>query len=308
MYTKLLSSIATHNKYLTIHNNIIERAKARANSLSEAKKLLGYCEAHHIVPKSFNLGGENDAGNLAYLTAKEHILVHRLLCKFTADKHRITSLRAYHAMCFLHSHNNRKASLHELAKAREAVSISNRGKRGMTTPKWFGQEKTLEEFKQVLEEHVLNNLSDPQISKIYGVSATAIHNWRNKLGIKKRRWQLSDKDWLYNKYWSHKLSCQDIADILGCTGSAVQLAMKKFEIPVRDALARQQNISKEKRGYFPAKDSQGNTYAIKKDDPRYLSGELVGLHKGNRAITDGISIKYINKDAELPEGWHFSKS
>lgn len=308
MYITLLNDISINNKYLTIHNNIIKRAKARANSISDAKKLLGYCEAHHIVPKSFNLGGDKDERNIVYLTTKEHILIHRLLCKFTTDSHRISSLRAYHAMCFLSSHNNRKASLHELAKAREAASIANRGKRSMSTPKWFIQGSTLDDFKQKLEEHVANNMSDPQIGKLYGVSATAIHNWRNKLGIKKRRWQLSDKEWLEDKYWNHKLSCQDIADILGCTGSAVQLAMKKFDIPIRDASDRQQNISKEKRGYFPAKDKQGNRYTIKKDDPRYLSGDLVGLHKDTRAITNGLSIKYIQKDAKLPEGWRFSKS
>jgi hypothetical protein len=308
LYITLLNSISINNKYLTIHNKIIERAKTRANSSYEAKKLLGHCEGHHIVPKSFNLGGEKDSRNLVYLTTKEHILVHRLLCKFTIGSYRISSLRAYHAMCFLPSCNNRKASLHELAKAREAASLANRGKRGMSVPKWFGEEKTLEEFKQTLEEHVANKLSDPQIGKIYGVSATTIHNWRKKLGINKRRWQLSDKDWLEDKYCNHKLSCQDIADILGCTGSAVQLAMKKFGISIRNVRERQQNVDKERRGYFPAKDKQGNKYVIKKDDPRYLSGELVGLHKDTRAITDGTSIKYLEKDARLPEGWYFSKS
>jgi hypothetical protein len=308
LYITILNSIAVDNKYLTIHNNIIIRALARANSLSTARAQLGYCELHHIVPKSFDLGGKNDQRNLVYLTIKEHILVHRLLCKFTTDKYRISSLRAYHAMCFLPSHNNRRPSLHELSKAREAAAIANRGKRGMSTPKWFDAEKTLEEFKQTLQEHVDNRLSDPQIGKIYSVSATSIHNWRNKLGIKKRRWQLADKNWLQNKYWVEKLSCQDIAAILDCTSSAVQLAMKKFGIPVRTALDRQQNVDKEKRGYFPAKDKCGSRYTIKKDDHRYLSGELVGLHKHTKAITDGVSTKYIDKNTKPPEGWYFSKS
>ena len=49
----------------------MERAKNR--------HLEGYKEQHHILPKS--LGGDNNPGNLVYLTAKEHFLCHRLLCE-----------------------------------------------------------------------------------------------------------------------------------------------------------------------------------------------------------------------------------
>jgi predicted DNA-binding protein YlxM (UPF0122 family) len=310
MYIKLLNTIAIKNKYLVIHNNIITRAQARANTKYEAQKLLGYCEGHHIVPKSFKLGGDKDACNIVYLTAKEHIIIHRLLCKITTDKYRICSLRAYHAMCYINNggQDKRYPSTHELAKAREAVSIANKGKRRMNKPKWFTEGDTLDDFKQALEEHVADFMSDPEIGDLYGVSSTAIHNWRKKLDIKKRRWQLSDPAWLEQKYYIHKLSCQDIADILKCTSSAVQLAMKKFDIPVRDASERQQNVPKNRRGYFPAVDVFGNKYSIKKDDPRYLSGELVGLHKGKVAITNGMSIKYIRKEERIPEGWYLKKS
>lgn len=310
MYIKLLNTIAIKNKYLIIHNSIITKAQARANTRHDAQKLLGYCEAHHIIPKSFKLGGEKDERNIAYLTAKEHITIHRLLCKITKDNYRISSLRAYHAMCYINNggQNKRYPSIHELAKAREAASIANRGKKGMSKPKWFIQGDTLEDFRQKLEEHVADVMSDPEIGDLYGVSATAIHNWRNKLGIKKRRWQLSEPAWLEQKYWVHKLSCQDIADILGCTSSAVQLAMKKFDIPLRDSIERQQNVPKNKRGYFPAVDVLSNRYFIKKDDPRYLTGDLVGIHKGKLAITNGIAVKYIKKDEIPPEGWYLKKS
>ena len=44
------------------------------------------------------------------------------------------------------------------------------------------------------------------------------------------------------------------------------------------ATKKKQSISR--GGRFIAKDSLGNTYQITKDDPRYLSGELVGINKG----------------------------
>jgi hypothetical protein len=56
--------------YKRIHDLIIERAKNR--------HLEGYSEKHHILPAC--LGGTNDKSNLVKLTAKEHFIVHKLLC------------------------------------------------------------------------------------------------------------------------------------------------------------------------------------------------------------------------------------
>jgi len=57
--------------YQRIHDQIIERAKSR--------QLSGYKERHHIIPKC--LGGDNVENNLVYLTAREHFIIHKLLCK-----------------------------------------------------------------------------------------------------------------------------------------------------------------------------------------------------------------------------------
>jgi hypothetical protein len=57
--------------YEKIYNQIIEHAQNR--------KLEGYKEKHHIVPKC--LGGSNEKENLVELTAKEHFLCHKLLCE-----------------------------------------------------------------------------------------------------------------------------------------------------------------------------------------------------------------------------------
>lgn len=58
--------------YKKIHDYIIERARNR-------KPLTGYTEKHHIIPKC--MGGSDDKENLVELTAREHFIVHKLLCE-----------------------------------------------------------------------------------------------------------------------------------------------------------------------------------------------------------------------------------
>lgn len=65
--------------YTRIHNLIITKAKTR--------KLHGYSESHHIVPKC--MGGTNERSNLVNLTAKEHFLIHRLLCKIYPNNNKL---------------------------------------------------------------------------------------------------------------------------------------------------------------------------------------------------------------------------
>lgn len=72
------------NKYSQYYYNIINKAKSRASSKSEAKKIFGYVEKHHIIPKV--LGGTNEENNIVFLTAREHFVCHRLLTKMVEGK------------------------------------------------------------------------------------------------------------------------------------------------------------------------------------------------------------------------------
>jgi hypothetical protein len=77
------------NKYKVWHDNIIARGKYRV--------LTGYKEKHHIIPRC--LGGKDTKDNLAILTAREHFIVHLLLCKFTTGQTKMKMSYAFHAMC-----------------------------------------------------------------------------------------------------------------------------------------------------------------------------------------------------------------
>ena len=57
--------------YQKIYNQLIERAQNRV--------LDGYCEKHHIIPKSMD--GKDISNNLVNLTAREHFIAHYLLAK-----------------------------------------------------------------------------------------------------------------------------------------------------------------------------------------------------------------------------------
>jgi hypothetical protein len=79
-----------NNKYKVWHDNIIAKGKNRV--------LTGYKEIHHILPRS--LGGKDRKANLVALTAKEHFIIHILLCKFTTGIAKRNMLYAHKAMSY----------------------------------------------------------------------------------------------------------------------------------------------------------------------------------------------------------------
>jgi hypothetical protein len=65
--------------YQRIHDAIIDRARNRT--------LIGYREKHHVIPRCMN--GNNDISNLVELTAREHFIIHRLLCKIYPTEYKL---------------------------------------------------------------------------------------------------------------------------------------------------------------------------------------------------------------------------
>lgn len=73
-YIEVVRSIALDNKYTRWYCSLVANAIQR--DICE-----GYIERHHVLPKSFKLGGEKDKKNLVLLTAREHFVCHWLLTK-----------------------------------------------------------------------------------------------------------------------------------------------------------------------------------------------------------------------------------
>lgn len=80
-YLRQIQDLALPNKYTRWYINIIENALLRPQNRLRLKETYGYVESHHILPKSFHLGGEKDKNNLVFLTAKEHFVIHLVATK-----------------------------------------------------------------------------------------------------------------------------------------------------------------------------------------------------------------------------------
>lgn len=78
VYLEKLKSVSNGSKYEKWYCSIIIAALNRT--------LGGYGEKHHILPKSFNMGGKRDKLNIVILTPKEHYVCHQLLVKMVKDK------------------------------------------------------------------------------------------------------------------------------------------------------------------------------------------------------------------------------
>jgi len=89
------------NKYTKWYYNIIQKSKSR--------KLTGYSESHHIIPRS--LGGSDNEENRAALTAKEHFLVHLLLTKMLEGESRVKMLYAFSMMRYVENPNQERKKI-----------------------------------------------------------------------------------------------------------------------------------------------------------------------------------------------------
>jgi hypothetical protein len=80
-YISKIRHIAKGNKWTKIYISLVERAISRGSNRQIAKITYGYIESHHILPKSFKMGGERDLENMVLLTAREHFIVHMCAVK-----------------------------------------------------------------------------------------------------------------------------------------------------------------------------------------------------------------------------------
>ena len=88
----------------------------------------GYSEMHHVIPKC--MGGNNDSTNLVKLTAREHLVAHKILVRCCKTEFHRKLLFALWAMAVLkNKHTNQRAYLtsREYSKLREEYFTSRRG-------------------------------------------------------------------------------------------------------------------------------------------------------------------------------------
>lgn len=113
-----METIFINNKWHRCYMSLMTKAKSAHKD--------GYTERHHIVPKS--LGGEDREDNIVTLTAREHLVAHKLLVRAVVPPARQKALAALWAMAVLRKGNNRiKMSSREFARLREEYFATRRG-------------------------------------------------------------------------------------------------------------------------------------------------------------------------------------
>jgi hypothetical protein len=136
------------NKYSQIYFNIVNKAKSR--------KLAGYTETHHILPRS--LGGTNDSENLVELTAREHYICHLLLPKITTGESRYKMIYAYIIMSGRKIYGSRKYAFYREEHAKINSELRSGSGNGMWGVNRSGDKNTFygkkhsEETKRKISE------------------------------------------------------------------------------------------------------------------------------------------------------------
>ena len=107
--------VLTIMDYKQIHDAIIERAKTEFRKKSKHT----YYEQHHIIPRC--IGGTNDKDNLVLLTAREHFIVHKLLCEIYPNDDKI--FFGYRMMAFMKCSNDNDRSYYVSSREFERIRL-----------------------------------------------------------------------------------------------------------------------------------------------------------------------------------------
>jgi hypothetical protein len=133
--------------YQKIHDQIINRVKLE----NRKKGTSVYYERHHIIPKC--IGGTNDKENLVLLTAREHFIIHKLLCEIYPDNNKL--FLAYRMMAIMKSTDHireYKISSREFARIRlQSINLIQQSiSKNPDWGKWNSGKVRSNEYKQHL--------------------------------------------------------------------------------------------------------------------------------------------------------------
>lgn len=135
-----------NNKYKSWHDAIINKALNR--------KIKGYSEKHHILPRCLN--GKDNKENLVELTAKEHFIIHMLLCKFTKGLARRSMLYAFKCMSYYKKDGrDYKINSRIAQKLRSELKFSDEHKKKMSQKK-LGTKKSISTKLKMSLQHIKN--------------------------------------------------------------------------------------------------------------------------------------------------------
>jgi len=166
MYTQLILSRCLDNKYTRWYISLCEKARSRLTSKSfsgkrkEANEKFGYTEAHHILPRSLCLEESHkiDKENLVFLTFREHLIAHALLCKMFLDKSQEKHKMQYACIAFMKAKTQTQEQLIKLNSRaidrlrKEYISRRKEMSIGKNNPNYSGKYTSKPEVREKMRE------------------------------------------------------------------------------------------------------------------------------------------------------------
>ena len=181
--------------YERIHNLIIERGKTRI--------LEGYGENHHIIPKC--LGGINSKDNIVKLTAKEHFIVHKLLCEIYPNETKLKqAVWLMYNLKNTHQTRDYKISASEYDRLKRYAIDNNL----FTTNGMLGKTHNKKTKQKISKYRIDNEVAKDKNNPFYGKSHTV--ETKNIISYKLKGNTTSDyqkkqvKKRFKNTKWYHK--------------------------------------------------------------------------------------------------------
>jgi hypothetical protein len=170
--------------YQRIYDQIIDRAKTR--------KLEGYKEKHHIIPKC--LGGSNEKENLVELTAREHFICHLLLCKIYPENINLTF--ALWAMVNMRTSSQERvkvsSTLYEEIKQKHSKLKSELYK-GRKQPKEVIEKRMLKQYGRACKPETRAKISAAAMGHSRNKGRITSASTREKIGASKRGRSIATK-------------------------------------------------------------------------------------------------------------------
>ncbi len=256
-----------------IHDQIIDRAKDR--------KLNEYSENHHIKPRC--LGGTDDSENLVRLTAREHFIIHKILCLIYPNENRLHWAAFMMSSCFGNSNQSRnyRISSSEYQRLKENLKLSEETKEKISNSK-KGQRSRLGIKLSNESKEKISKSRKGQPSPRKGVKLT--DEIKQKLSksasLRENRPHTDETKKLMSDLWNKKIADGYESPLKG--------------IPRDDEVKKKISISKTGSKRKPFSDE----HLLK------LSDALKWKAKGKIWITNGLISTMIFENEGIPNGWY----
>lgn len=268
-------TLDVNSKYYKIYNDIIEKAI----TTNRYKNKDVYYENHHILPKS--LGGTDDKDNLALLTAREHYIVHKLLCKFCKSPKMIYAFWCFQS--YKTSYIVKNSKDYNLCKIKLIKILSDTHSNTTFINDGFINKK-IRNYDVLPDGWCYGILQSSDTKKLMSVVLSETHSntmWVNNSVVNRKIKNVIELPigWVKGRLMDEETKI-DIAKKLSLINTGKKCITNGF-----DTISIQPDSDLPYNWYY------GQAFSKKRQD--------------KKAITDGIEQRFIHNTELLPDGWYY---